>query len=76
MIDFLRSPDDERAEAATHRATLAAFAGRQAQSLGDCPICGMVETLLIGDRCHVCEQAAAWSRDNRALCNLIHRGGV
>lgn len=73
-IDLLRSPDDDLADAAWNLDMVRRYQTRLPQTIGDCPRCGIVETLLIGDLCHVCESEAAWSRDNRRLCDIIHGG--
>lgn len=70
---WIRGADDERVETLAHHAVLRAYDERPRQSLGDCPICGIVETLLVGDRCHQCEDARRWSQSNKLFCDLLHR---
>ena len=75
-LDFLRSPDDERVEAILHRQSRDAMAARPEATVGDCPRCGTVETLLLGRVCHRCDDDARDSQASRALCALLHRGGA
>lgn len=71
-LDFLRGPDDARVEAILHHARLAAVVRHAPPTTGDCPVCGMVDTLLLGDRCHQCDDQARDSAANRQMCALIH----
>ena len=73
-FDLLRSPDDDRADQAAQLDRERRFLAREPQTIGDCPRCGVVETLMLGALCHHCDNEAAWSRDNRRLCDIIHGG--
>lgn len=73
MEYILRGSADEQAETLAHRDRHREYDALPDQTVGDCPLCQTTETVMIGDRCHQCYDAARWSRDNRRWCDLIHR---
>ena len=72
MMDMLRGPDDEKLEAILHAKLLEEYANRPRQWFGDCPVCGLTETMMLGDVCHVCDRNREEAKTARALCALIH----
>jgi DTW domain-containing protein YfiP len=71
-LDFLRSPDDAKVEAILQRDAKRAFVAKP-QTVGDCPRCGVTETLMLGPLCHMCDTHQRDSDSQRAFCEIIHR---
>lgn len=77
-MDFLRGPDDDRADAAleTRRRAEPRPGPMDGYRVGRCRGCGLELALSFATRCLGCQEVHAWAETNRIACAWIHRAAV
>jgi hypothetical protein len=80
VMDFLRTPEDTRVDAARHAELVASVEAGTVLALGyqvgACTGCGSRLALWTEGRCLRCHEDHVWAEGNRAWCAWVHRAAA